>query len=550
MNILYKILFTGLTCVWLVSCSDDYLDVPPQSALNSGAFYKTMDQAEQAVTTAYGMFCKTTCWDRDVLFSLGDVPSNDCEAGGDFENEVPGTEELHRQTFLTTNGTLDGTYGQLYRAIYFANLALERIPGVLETDKNASKDLIDLRIAELKFIRAINHFYLVLIFGEIPLVDHALNPSEYNMGRSTFAQLFEFIEKDLNEAIPVLKEKSKMNANEVGRVTKGAAKALLAKVYLFESSYARYYPGDERFIGLTEKWGDVLSTCQDIITSDQYRLVGSNPGEVYNTWHGPNTNGYRYMFTVEGDNNAEAIFEVQYINDVQPYAATRAGSLVQWTSPRYYTNAGGVKSPTSYWGLGWPTQSLANEFEPGDIRFNTCISKPGDSIQIARDINVLINFENTATGYYCNKFTCSSNQFADAGGHGWQKSPANGKLLRLGDVYLMAAEACIVLDNDQAATYINAIRSRARTCGGGVGPADYVGKITIDQLIKERRVELAYEGCRFYDLVRWNRAVSTLNNTNTPGGFVISFESPKYDFKPLPDREVALSSALTQKYGW
>lgn len=549
MNKLHKILFIILICAWAVSCSDDYLDIPPTARLNSGAFYQTMDQCEQGVTTAYGMFCKTTAWDRDLILVYGEITSDNAESGGDFENEVPDIEEFNRFSFLPTNTHLEETWGILYRGIYFANVATERIPGVLSTDPDANEFVINHNLAELKFIRAINHLYLTNIFGEVPLVDHVLNPSEYSIGRATFAELYAFIEKDLKEAIPVLLEKSELDS-QVGRASKGAAKALLARALLFESSYAKNYPGDARFIGLTEKWSELLTLCQDIIASNEYQLVGSD-GQTFTTWHGPATNGYRYMFTVEGDNNPEAIFEVQYINDAKSYANTRAGSMVQWTSPRYYTNAGGSKTLTPYWGLGWPTQSMADEFEPGDIRFNTCITQSGDSVQIGGGRNYLINFDNTATGYYCNKYVCSAAQFADAGGHGWQKSPANAKILRLGDVYLMAAEAAIMLNNNAlATTYINAIRARARACGDGIVPADLTGIITMDQLIKERRVELAFEGRRFFDLVRWNLAVSKLSNTLTAGGYDISFESPKNDFMPIPAREISLSNGIEQRYGW
>ncbi len=114
----------------------------------------------------------------------------------------------------------------------------------------------------------------------------------------------------------------------------------------------------------------------------------------------------------------------------------------------------------------------------------------------------------------------------------------------------MAAEAAIMLDdNPKATTYINAIRSRARACGGGSVPADLSGTITIDQLIHERRVELAFEGRRFFDLVRWNMATEKINGV-TAEGFEIIFESPKHDFMPLPDYEITTNSALEQLYGW
>jgi len=106
-------------------------------------------------------------------------------------------------------------------------------------------------------------------------------------------------------------------------------------------------------------------------------------------------------------------------------------------------------------------------------------------------------------------------------------------------------------DNAKALTYINMIRTRARMCGSTGVPAELTSTITMDQIIKERRVELAMEGYRFFDLVRWNKAVERINGTETPGGFPINYDSPKDDFMPLPSREVSLSGGALQQYpGW
>ncbi|MFC2138221.1 RagB/SusD family nutrient uptake outer membrane protein [Bacteroidota bacterium] len=533
------------------SCKDDYLDFKPVASVNDASFYTTMNQAEQAVTAAYSTLSTRTAWERDIVLYLGEVPSNDAEAGGDYENEVPEVEEFNRFTFTPSSGVIENTYGVLYRGIYFSNLAMERIPNVLEEDPSASAAIINKRIGELKFLRALNYMYLTMIFGEVPLVDHTLLPEEYFMDVSTIREIFDLIEKDLNEAIPVLPERDELAANDVGRATKGAAKALLAKMYLFESSYARYYPGDSRFEGLTAKWGDVLSVCEDIIASDKYELIGID-GSTFDTWISPTTNAYRYIFTVDGENSKECIFSIQLINDGVDYTLTRAGSLVQWTSARYYDNDG-TQTATSYWGLGWPTQSLVDEYEADDIRLHSNISMQGDSIQLASGNNGLVDFTETATGYYIKKFELSREQFAGAPGHGWQKSPYNTILLRYADVYLMAAEAAIMLNNnDKALQYINQVRTRARMSGNGTVPADLTGTVTIEQLISERRKELALEGHRFFDLVRWKLAESVLKDTYTPGeSFPIRFESPKNDFLPLPQREIITNQgALTQHDGW
>lgn len=533
----------------ILSCSDSYLDVKPIAAENSGAFYLTMAQGEQAVTAAYSTFCTTAIWDRNRIMGCGDIPSDDAESGGDFENEVPGMEEFNRFTHTPTNGNLDGLYGTLYRGVYFSNLALEKIPNIKNTDPKADSVLIDVRVAELKFLRALNYIYLTHIFGAVPLVDHVLGPSEYSMGRSNFRALYDLIEKDLLEAIPVLPTKDKIDENNIGRPSKAAAQALLARLYLFESSYAKNYPGDARFEGLTQKWDKVLTYSEAVITSGLYRLVGID-GETYNTWRSPKTDGFRYLFTVEGDNSDEAIFEIQSVYTGASYGLSRGSSMIQWTAARY-CNIGATKTATGYWGLGLPTQSLVDEFDRNDPRFKTTIAIPGDSIEISGGGTYPMNFESAYTGYYDRKYECSAQQFGSGQGS-WDKSPMNVKVIRYGEVVLMAAEAAVMLNNNEKALqYINMIRTRARMCGNTGVPADLSGTVSFDQVVKERRVELAMEGFRFFDLVRWNMAVEKLNGTETPGGFPINYESPKDDFMPLPAREVSLSGGSLQQYpGW
>jgi hypothetical protein len=542
-----------LLAAFIFSCSDDYLDFEPVAAKNEAAFYLTMEHAELAVTAAYAALSHRTAWDRNITMVLGDVTSDDAEAGGDFENEVPAEEEFNRFTYFPTSGILEEVYGVMFRGIHFANKAMENIPNVLETDEYADSAIINIRIAELKFLRALNYMYLTSIFGEVPLVDHVLAPSEYNMDKATLIELYDLIEKDLLEAIPVLPERSGLSEKDLGRATKGAAQALLARKYLFESSYVHYYPGDERFTGLNERWQDALDMCKNVINSGLYDLVGQD-GEKYNTWRGPLTNGYSYIFTVEGENSPESVFSIQYINDGKIYTLSRAGSLVQWVSARYYTDANGNQIQTPYWGLGWPTQSLVNEYDPQDVRLHVNVSMLGDSIQIANDRTVLVNFDNSATGYYMKKYELSADQFADAPGHSWHKSPFNIMLIRYADVILMAGEASFMLGNNaQARDYINQVRTRARVCGDGVVPADYPDSYTIglDDIIKERRMELALEGRRFSDMVRWNIAKGRLNDTETPGGFPIVYESPKNDFMPIPQREIITSNGgITQHEGW
>jgi starch-binding outer membrane protein, SusD/RagB family len=548
----YKFLCFALPAIIIGSCSDDYLNFQPIAAESSASFYLTMAQAEQAVTAAYSTLVSRTAWDMSISIYLGDVTSNDCEAGGDYENEVPGIEELNRFTYLPTNGTISEAYGVLYRGIYFCNLAMEKIPNVLVVDPQANEAIINRRIGELKFLRALNYLYLTHIFGEVPFVDHVLTADEYFQPRAPLRKIFDLIEQDLKDAINILPERGALSSADIGRASKGAAKALLARMYLFESSYARYYDNDPRLVNLNERWSEVLDYCNQVIESEQYHLVGTE-GETYPTWHGSKTDGFRYIFTVEGENSPETVFEIQYIQDGLGYTYTRAGSACQWVSPRYYINADGQSTNTPYWGLGWPTEALVSTFDPADPRLQTTVTSEGDSVEIGQGLRFPISFSNCPTGYYQNKYVLSAEQFADVTSHGWHKSPYNFKLIRYADVYLMAAEAALVLGQDEEAlTDINAVRTRARMCGGpgNTSPANLT-TISFQDIVDERQMELACEGRRFYDLVRWNLATELIGGTETSGGFPIQFESPKYDFMALPASEVTLSNGALEQYpGW
>jgi hypothetical protein len=156
------------------------------------------------------------------------------------------------------------------------------------------------------------------------------------------------------------------------------------------------------------------------------------------------------------------------------------------------------------------------------------------------------------------KYECFGNEYT-ALGAGWGESPMNIRILRYADVILVAAEAAIMTgNNDKAIQYLNMVRTRARMCGpaGNTVPANYEAgyTVTMDDLIHDRRLELAMEGHRFYDLVRWNKATERLSNSSiilTSGPTTCSFQSPKNDFYPIPQSEVNKSQGKLLQYpGW
>ncbi len=549
------VLLIGLPLVLLVSCQefDSFLDkAEPHASLLTGSYYTNMADAHEAITVAYSTFNTPGIWDKDMLTFLGSIASDDAEAGGDFVNEVPAVEEFNRMVHTPANAHFFGIYGNLFRAIHFANLAITYLPQVAELDLDADKKLLNQRIAEAHFIRAINYFYLTKVFGGVPKVDKLIGPAEYEMPKASVTEIYRLIESDLKHAISVLPLRSGWGS-EYGRASKGAAQALLARLYLYESSYAKNYPeftvAGERFEGMRERWGEAFVYADSVINSGEYELVGIN-GERFDTWRG-NVDGFRYIFTSNGDNSKEGVFEIQCIQEGLGWAVARGSSQTRWTSARYVLNPDGTEARTSDWGLNWPTQRLYDAFEPGDPRLRTTIAVPGDTFQIGVGLWREISFAKTATGYYTRKFESSWEEYNGVPNANWHTSPMNVRLIRFSEVYLIAAEAAYMSGQTAVAlNYVNEVRKRARMSGdpGNTVPAD-LAAITLDAIKNERRIELAMEGLRFYDLVRWREEARL--NENTVDDFDVVWEIPKHMFFPLPQREIDVSRGTLKQYdGW
>ena len=530
------------------SCSSEFLEVKPQAAENSGSFYLTQAHADQAITAAYSQFNNISVWGTDIMQRLGDIPSDDAEAGGEDITDVPSLQDYGRLLPLSTDGVLSDVFGTLYRIIYFSNIAIEKIPGIKETDLEADPALLDKRVAEAKFLRANSYFYLTVIFGGVPYVDHVLGSDEFQQPRADIKKIYELIERDLKEAIEVLPERSGWGT-EYGRASKGAAKALLGRLYQFESSYAETYGGkDKRFDGLTNRWAESLKYSEEVINSGEYELIGIN-GEKYESWRGPETNGYRYIFTSDGDNSKEGVFEIQCVQEGLGYGPARGNSLAQWSCARYYLNAEGASVTTGMWGFGVPTQVLYDAFEPGDPRLNVSMTREGevDSMQTTNNVWVPYSFEHCITKIYAKKWEASFEEFK-AWGATWHGAPQNMRLIRISEVYLNAAEAALKIgDAPKALKYINKVRERARMCGTTGVPADLTS-VTMEDIINERRIEFSSEGKRYYDIVRWGIADDVLNAAPTTDGYPREFIVGKHEFQPIPQREVTLSNGILKQY--
>jgi hypothetical protein len=497
---------------------------------------------------------------------FGDCRSDNSEVGGEIGgNDLPFYQNLMLLDYQENNDKVKLFWYRAYNIIYLCNKTIELAPTLLIDESIKHR-----YIAEARFIRSLMFLELAITFDTIPICldfyDWRLGNTFFNdydpsvqihKEPNTMAEVFALIEADLTEAINNLPLRSTLSAEGIFRATKGAAQALLAKMYIFQSSYAKNYPGDSRFAGLSEKWDMALQYAEEVINSDEYELAGIN-GETYDTWWNSSylypavTPGFRYIFTVDGNYSPESVFAATNLLMGQ-YCSYGNNDLTIFTTCRNYLDSEMLQQNLG-WGLNLPAQDLIDEFaaetgsEKDDPRFAVTVACEGDSLYASipsKDWYKMVLPE-WATNTACRKFECSPEEYWDVMVTLFD-GPMNIPVIRYADVVLWAAEVALEMgDNNKALYYINMVRQRAKNSGSTGYPAELV-TVTLEDIIHERRLELALEGHRFYDLVRWNLAADELNGLYRESkDQTITFIPGIHEFLPIP--ETALASKVNSDY--
>ncbi len=546
MKNIFKPAILVFAAYFLWACSADFLETDIQSDIVVENFYKTPSDAQMALTAAYAVLANANIGGQGprqsgqlhswCLLALGDWTSDDAEVGGAFMGESPGGQALATFSHNSGDGFVEALWTEAYIGIYRANLVLKHVPDIDFSSRAepAGYDLKKRYLAEAKFIRAYFYFYLTRVFGGVPIVLEPLNPSQYYTPRATFGEVFRQIQKDLEEAIPHLPLKSEYAQKDMGRVTRGAAQAYLAKALLFESSYALNHASDVRFKGTEINWQKAFDASQTVIASGQYNL--STP--------------YHKIFLTESENGPESVFEVQFLEsgDQTWHNENTGNTLYTMTrsrDPRYPSGGQG-------WGYHLPSQNLIDAFETGadhgsnaenwiDPRLDATVVFDGEPAFWNPNLRLYIGVapERSYTGYLSQKFLVRPDEVPN----NWSDTPYNLRLMRYADVLLLHAEAAYRLGNETAArTSINLVRKRARNGNNSILPdVTSSGEELFKAIQHERRVELALEGHRFYDLVRWGIAPAVINQyySNSP---VLQLNNPFqagiHELFPIPLKEI------------
>ncbi|UXX79807.1 RagB/SusD family nutrient uptake outer membrane protein [Reichenbachiella carrageenanivorans] len=485
-----KNILKHITIVALIifgGCSDDYLDRTPLDQFTTDVFFQTDEHALQAVNAAYDPFQFWEYYSNRFQY-LGNIASDDAVKGGFGASDQAQFDLINSFSIFPDNVAFKNRWQAIYVGVFRANIVLDNVPDI-DMDATLKARII----AEAKFLRALNYFNLVVAFGGVPLIDRQLGIDEQNVPRSTTAETWAFIEKDLTEAaadLPV-----SYGAADVGRATRGAANGLLGKALVYQ-----------------EKWAGAETALKKLTTGADavYDLVPD----------------YRSLFDGTNENSVESVFEIQFASGV---------SVLPWATPAdgngsaLNTTSGPQGAGYDGWGFNVPTQDLIDAYETTalggeDPRLSATVFRDGDVV------NGIPYEAQSETGYRCKKYVIGDG----INGSSVIDSPVNLHVLRYADILLLLAEAL----NEQggkeaeAETYLNMVRDRAGlTLVAGNNQAALRSLI-----LQERRIELAMEGERFFDLVRTGEAATVLA--------AVGFEAPKHNLMPIPQAEMDVNTAL------
>ncbi|HMQ47891.1 MAG TPA: RagB/SusD family nutrient uptake outer membrane protein [Saprospiraceae bacterium] len=478
----------------LVSCSEEFFNNPPLGDLTVGSFPETEADAILATNGVYNIL---RSWNLNCGgFPLLDIVSDEATKGS---NPDDGTaiKPYEDFTYTADEGSMDRWYKTLYQGIRRANLVINDVPDI-PMDEALKTRLI----AEARFLRGYLYAIMIRAFGDAPLVTEIDPPLD--LTRTSAEEIFsQLVEPDLLFAVENLPEKSDYAPEDLGRATRGAAKALLARIYLFRGDFVN-----------VEKY------TLEIIQSGQYDLEAN----------------FADAFSYDQENGIESVFEVSAL----PEEFAQGGNQ--------YGNTQAIRgTPNRGWGFGRPAYTwITMMTNNNDPRLDASVIFLNEVL----DGTTTFGDGSTPDTTYVNgsivEIECYNQKVWHPGVNSTTSFGHNRRIIRYADVLLMAAEA--LNENgkpDQALMYLNQVRERARGGNSNVLPdVTVTDKNQLrESILAERTFELAFEGLRFWDLVRTDRAKTVLGT--------LGFTENKNELFPIPQSEIDISEGrITQNQGY
>lgn len=494
-------LLAGGLMLSLVSCKKDFIEIKPKGQFLTENYYRNREEAYAGLVAAYDPMRKNA-GGFDNMITFMNAGSDDNYAGGGGATDGAGIQGFSNYTI---NATIvpNSFWSDHYQGVFRTNILLQKLPAIpMDAGEKARFE------AEAKALRATYYFNLVRLFRNVPLLLETLSAADiYNVTQATPAEVYAQIEKDLTEAIPALPGTVALTT-EAGRFTKGAAQAMLGKVLLYNNKKAE--------------------------AAAQLAQVNGTPGQ-------PNQYGNRLLtrfadlWLFPNKFNAESLLEAVHTNQSNAdwgfwgSSADEGNTAAQMVGPRSYSKVG-PNAPdiyTSGWSFNVWTQDFYDAIK-NDPRFSATVLDL-KALAAAGQARYIEGYQNT--GYFLMKFIPRPSDIRTGGGSVELNFQQNDYIIRLADTYLLEAEA-LGGTGARAQALLDAVRAR-------VGLPSV--PVSLEAIKAERRLELAGEGHRFFDLVRWGDAATKLASRG--------FKAGKNEVLPIPARELQ-GTKLVQNPGY
>lgn len=489
--------------IFFTSCND-FLEVEPYGQISSENYLNTEEEVYTALIGVYDLMqynYSSGAWTS--VYFIKNLPADDCNAAGGSSTDQSEYQYLDDFAIGADNSKLESIWTNFYKTINFSNTIINNVAAKEEATASMLASA-----AEAKALRAMAYFDLVVLFGDVPFyTENATTSDEYHKPRTPIATIYAQIESDLTDAIAVLPLKSQLSDGDKFRFSKGTAQGLLGKVYLYQEKY--------------QESADVLAS---VIASGEYDLE-PNFDDV---WASTNEFGI------------ESMFEISYIDNSYdwgnfPWGGGNESNIeAQLQGPRdaVFDLSNCTLDVRNGWGFNLPTKEIGDLFiaEGETVRYEGTLVSQAD-FEAAGGVIVDENGHDYE-GYMRLKYVTKDSE-TDLTAVGELNYTINWRILRYADVLLMAAEAYNQLGQDAAAiAELQKVRNRA----GFTEPVTESGNALFEKIVTERQIELAFEGQRYWDLVRWGRAADELSD--------IGFVANKHELFPIPLNEIIANNAI------
>ena len=497
----------------LGSCTEDFTNRPPEDAISLDAYYSTNEQVASATN---GLYSRT--WfqlENKFFWAVTEVGSGNMYTNSSDVNAM--------RTFALTGSDpeLKNGWSSLWANVAQANSIINFLGD--RVGPAVSDEVLQNTNGEAYFMRATAYFYLVRFWGPVPIIENNLNyQSTPRIPVNRTEDIYTLIERDYLAAAEKLYGKTRgSNYAENGRVSKGSAKAMLAKAYLYMKDYAK-----------------AKATAEEVINSGEFKLLGGSslPGKNFGD-----------LFRYAGNNNEESIFALQWKGDGNYGSANNCNTQFGIQTSTVST------SNVSYGGVFAPSQDIISAFSAGDLRRKETIMLPGDSypdVKIVQGGTLTVppadEIGGQNAGAAIKKYCLGLKGDAAGPADQWGMMDNNTYIMRYAELLLIHAEATLgaagSTSDAGALASFNAVRSRAGL--------ESLTTITFQDIFKERRLELCFEGDYWFDLGRISRAQATsiMAAQNRGNRITAEYFTPEAgDFLiPFPSDDLAKNPLLMQ----